>query len=75
MARQHLTLPVAYGLDPAQVAHTHGAYTSDDGAYLQATGFVLRPDGTVALALYSTGAVGRLTAADTLGFVQYLQKH
>ncbi|UQN08900.1 hypothetical protein [Deinococcus sp. QL22] len=69
-----MTLPVGYGLAPTEVAWTHGAYTSADAAYLQASGFVLCPDGTVALALYSSGAVGRLNAADTLGFVQYLRR-
>ncbi|BDP43840.1 peroxiredoxin (plasmid) [Deinococcus aetherius] len=75
LTRHALTLPVAYGLNPGAVARSHGASTGEDGAYLQATGFVLRPDGTVALSLYSSGAVGRLNAADTLGFIQYLQKH
>lgn len=73
--RHALTLPVAYGLNPGAVAGSHGASTGEDGAYLQATGFVLRPDGTVALSLYSSGAVGRLNAADTLRFIQYLQTH
>ncbi|MFB9991635.1 peroxiredoxin family protein [Deinococcus oregonensis] len=74
VTRHGLTFPVAYGLAPREIAQTHGAYLSADAAYLQATGFVLRPDGTVALALYSSGAVGRLNAADTLGFVQYLRR-
>lgn len=76
VSRHGLTIPVAYGLTPGDVAASHGAYTGDDGdgAYLQATGFVLRPDGTVALAVYSSGAVGRLNAADVLGFIQYLRR-
>jgi hypothetical protein len=41
---------------------------------LQATGFVLRPDGTVAVAVYSSTAIGRLVAADTINFLKYLQK-
>jgi len=41
---------------------------------LQATGFALKPDGTIAVSVYSSGAIGRLVAADTVNFIKYLQK-
>jgi len=73
--QHHLTFPVGYDLDPQATSALVGNYLSDgsDGlpTYFQATGFVLTPEGQVALALYSSGAVGRLNAADTLGFVKY----
>ena len=54
-----------------------GNYLSDgsDGkpTYSHATGFVLSPDGKVAVALYSSSAVGRLNAADTIGLIKYMQ--
>ena len=75
VSRHGLSFPVGYGLDPRGVAASHGASTDPEAKYLQATGFVLRPDGTVALSLYSSGAVGRLNAADTLGFIRYVQTH
>ena len=37
---------------------------------MQLTGFVSRPDGTVAM--YSSGAIGRLVAALTINFLKYL---
>jgi AhpC/TSA family len=51
-----------------------GASINADPPYLQATGFVLRPDGTIAVAVYSSSAIGRLVAADTVNFLKYLQK-
>ncbi len=77
--RHHLAFPVAYGLDPESVSAEVGNYLSDgsDGkpTYFQATGFVLNPAGKVAVALYSSSAVGRLNAADTLGVIKYAQQH
>ena len=76
--RHHLTFPVAYGLDAQAIAAEVGNYLSDgsDGkpTYSQATGFVLSPDGKVVVALYSSSAIGRLNAADTLGLIKYAQQ-
>ena len=47
---------------------------NEDPLYLQATGFVLRPNGTVAVGVYSSSAIGRLVAADTINYLKYLQK-
>ena len=73
-----VTFPVAYGFDPEQAARTVGTYLSNgnDGhpTYTQATGFILTPTGQVAVAVYSSSAIGRLTAADTLGLITYAQK-
>ena len=73
-----LTFPVAYGLPVTETARAFGAFY--DGApthtapYLQSTGFVLGPDRRILLALYSTGAIGRLGWQDVLGMVQYAKK-
>ena len=40
---------------------------------MQATGFILDPDGRVLLSTYSTGAVGPLNARDAVGFIKYAQ--
>lgn len=72
--RHQLSFPVLYGLDAHQVEKTIGAFINEDPLYLQATDFVLRPDGTVAVAVYSSSAIGRLVAADTVNFLKYLQK-
>ena len=71
--RHRLTFPVLYGLDARAVAKMIGAYINEDPLYLQATGFVLQPEGTVAVAVYSSSAIGRLVAADTINYLKYLQ--
>ena len=50
-----------------------GAFVNDDPVCLQATGFVLNPEGRIATAVYSTRAIGRLLPDDVLGFVRYLR--
>jgi len=35
---------------------------------------VLQPDGKIAVSVYSSGAVGRLVATDTINFIKYLQQ-
>lgn len=70
-----LEFPVGFGLDPAAVHDRIGAYLGEDQAFVQATGFVLRPGGIVQLAVYSSGAVGRLVARDVLGMIEYARTH
>ena len=71
----HLEFPVGYGANADCIAQTLGAYTNADPKYLQGTGFVLDPDGRVLIALYSSGAIGRLVAEDVAGFVRYVKTH
>lgn len=73
--RHQITFPILYGLDAHEFAASTGAYINEDPSYIHATGFILRPSGTLALVVYSSGAIGRLTASDTVGFIQYYQKH
>jgi len=73
--RHTLIYPVLYGLDAREMATTIGSYINEEPLHLHATGFILRPDGTIALAVYSSGAIGRLVADDTIGLVQHYQKH
>ena len=75
VARLHLEFPVGYGVDADCIAATLGAYINDQPKYVQGTGFVLDPDGRVLLALYSSGAIGRLVADDVAGFVRYVRSH
>lgn len=71
VAEAGLTYPVGYGLDPKGFASRFGAYYSDDGTYLHATGFLLDPDGVVDIVVYSSGAIGRFTADDSLQILEY----
>lgn len=71
--KHHLGFPVGYSADADEVAAVVGSYTNIDPKYLQSTGFVLATDGTVLTAVYSSGAIGRLTADDVIGFLRYIQ--
>lgn len=68
-----LTFPVGHSADADAVADTLGSYTHDAPKYLQSTGFVLDPDGTVLTAVYSSGAIGRLVADDVVGLLRHVQ--
>ena len=71
-----IEFPVAHSANPSQLAETLGCYVGDDsdGKYVQSTGFLLRPDGSVAVAVYSSEAIGRLTAPDVLGYVKHVRE-
>ncbi len=73
--KRRLAFPVAHSADADEVAEAVGAYANDDPRYLQSTGFVLAPDGTVVTAVYSSGAIGRLLPDDVVGLVRYLGEH
>ncbi len=74
--QRSLTFPVLYGLDPQRIVASVGCYISEraDPPHLQATGFVLTPRGNVALAVYSSGALGRLGVEDAATLVEGLSK-
>ena len=67
-----LEFPVLCQLDAAEIAEATGVYVSHQGpVYFQATGYVLKPDGTVSVAVYSTGAIGRLEPDKTLAHIKH----
>ena len=70
-----LTFPVGHSADPHRVAELTGAFINTDPDYLQSTGFVLGPDGSVLVSVYSSGAIGRLVPEDVLGLVAYVREH
>ncbi len=70
--KHRLTFPVAHSADASTVADALGSYVNDDPRYLQSTGFVLAPDGTVLTVVYSSGAIGRLVPRDVEGLVRYV---
>lgn len=65
------TFPVAYGMDAKSVSDLTGAFYEKDKKFLHATGFILRPDKTIEVAVYSSAMVGRFVAADVLGLIKY----
>ena len=75
VAKRRLRFPVGHSADADKIAAAIGAYVNDDPHYLQSTGVILAPDGTVRLAVYSSGAIGRLVPEDVVGFIRYLTEH
>ena len=69
-----LTFPVGYGLPLVETAKRLGAFYEMRRAILHATGFVVKPDRTIAVAQYSSGPIGRLVWQDILGLVQFAKK-
>lgn len=68
MEEVDVAFPILYGLDVDEMEERIGAYVEKGGEreHLQPAQFILKPDGTVALACYSSGAVGRLDAEEAL---------
>ena len=75
IVKHGLTFPVGYGADARKVADLTGAFVNPDPVYLQSTGFVLDPQGTVVVSVYSSGAIGRLVPDDVAGLVRYVREH
>lgn len=69
-----LTYPIAYGLDAQAVSSATGAFFEPEKKFLHAAGFLLKPDGKIQVAAYSTGPLGRLTSADVVQLVKLLAK-
>lgn len=69
-----LHVPVGYGLPAKETANLLGAFYEERRGVLHATGFVLKPDHTIAVAQYSSGPIGRLVWQDVLGLVQFYKK-
>jgi peroxiredoxin len=71
-----LEFPVLYGLDPEAASRSIGCYTGthEGRPHIQPAAFILRPDGKIVHAVYSSGKVGRLTASDAVVIVKDLPK-
>lgn len=73
IAKHKISFPMGYGADARAIAAATGAYLNENPLYMQTTGFVLAPDGTVVNAVYSSSAIGRLVAEDVVGLVSYIK--
>ena len=67
-----LSFTVGWGLNAQEVSVKIGAFFDAKRNYVQPTGFIINPSGKIIIATYSTGAIGRLTASDTLALIVYL---
>ena len=71
---QHeITFPVGYGVDAEKTADLLGGYVNRARASLESTDFLLRPDSTIEVAVYSSKVLGRLVADDVIGYVRHLR--
>lgn len=75
IAEHKLTFPVGHSADARAIADATGAFVNDDPLHLQSTGFVVDPEGRVVVAVYSSGAIGRLVPEDVIGLVKYAKEH
>ncbi len=74
MKEHALSFPIGYGLPLKETAATLGAFYEERRNILQSTGFLVKPDKTIAIAQYSSGPIGRLVWQDVLGLVQFYKK-
>ena len=70
-----LTFPVGHSADARATADATGALVNPAAGYLESTGFVVTPDGSVAVSVYSSNAIGRLVPEDVLGLIRYMREH
>ncbi len=69
-----ITFRMGHSADVEAVVRAAGVYETKHptrGHYLESTGFVLAPDGTVITAVYSSRAIGRLVPQDVIRLVSY----
>ncbi|MGQ4810457.1 hypothetical protein NKDENANG_03926 [Candidatus Entotheonellaceae bacterium PAL068K] len=69
-----INFPVGYGADCKAVSELTGCFYEERRWILHSTGYVLRPDSTIAVCVYSTGPIGRLVWQDVLNLVQFYKK-
>ena len=74
VAEFDLTFPVGCGLAVKDTARTFGAFYEERRQILHATGFVVRPDRTIAVAQYSSGPIGRLVWQDVVALIQFYKR-
>ncbi len=71
--KHKLKFPVGYGVDVGSVSAATGAFVNENPVALQATGFIINPEGRIVTAVYSTRAIGRLMPADVLNFIRHFK--
>ncbi|WP_131195697.1 redoxin domain-containing protein [Lichenihabitans psoromatis] len=76
ITKHKITFKVGQSANIELIAAAIGAYQSHHpvrGPFLENTGFVLAPDGTVLNAVYSSRAIGRLVPNDVIRFVAFMK--
>lgn len=76
VAKHNVPFPVGHSADVGEVVESTGAYDATfptRGRFLESTGFVLAPNGTVINAVYSSRAIGRLVPGDVIRLVTFME--
>ncbi len=71
--KHKLTFLVGHSADAHKLSELTGAFINPDPLFVQATGFLLDPEGKVLLSAYSSGAIGRIVGEDALGMIRHVQ--
>lgn len=66
-----LRYPIGHSLPLEAIAEALGGFYEERRGILHATEMIVRPDGTVAVACYSSGPIGRLDVNDVVGAVRF----
>ncbi|WP_413619308.1 redoxin domain-containing protein [Gluconacetobacter sacchari] len=75
-ARHNWPFPLGHSADVETIVARTGAYDMRHpgrGHFLETTGFILAPDGTIVNAVYSTRAIGRLVPSDVIRLVAFMR--
>lgn len=76
-AKKHaVPFPLGHSVETKTIIEATGAYEAEfptRGHFLESTGFVLAPDGTVVCAVYSSRAIGRLVPDDVIRLVAFMR--
>ena len=72
----HIPFKVGHSANVEKIVGATGAYDMEyptKGRFLETTGFVLAPDGTIVNTVYSSRAIGRLVPSDVIRLVGFLK--
>lgn len=73
VAEHDITFPVGYGVDAEKTAETLKGYINKPRGALESTNFLLQPDGTIEIAVYSSKVLGRLVPDDVVGYIRHIK--
>ena len=68
-----LTFPVAHSVDAKEISSLTGSYYDENKDFVHASGFLFNRNGTIIVASYSTGSIGRLTPQNCIALITQLQ--
>jgi peroxiredoxin len=74
--KHHIPFKMGHSANVERVVSATGAYDMQfppRGHFLESTGFVLAPDGSIVNAVYSSRAIGRLVPSDVIRLVAFMK--